>query len=412
MTKPTILIIAGGENSRFTPLNTKTHKGFLSLGGKPIVVRALENLKKHGFYNIVLVLSQKDFDGQGFSKYLDTHDHGLNITTVLQKDARGMGDALLTAKNYLSEQFILANPYYSNLGEISEKLIHKQQESNAKFVFSGANTNHTQLYGILEFDNNDATKVVGLVEKPKEGEKLSNVKIDSVYLFDKSFIEDLANNKKTENSFEKAVSSFVKKNHGTWILNTSRSQSLKYPWHLFNLFNQIIENEKTYFSSTAKISETAIFDDTNGPVVVDDNAIIGDFVKLVGPCYIGRNTLVGDYSFVRGSTIEAGAVVGANTEIVRSIIFENSSVHYGYLADSILGHNNKVGAGLITANKRLDRKNIRIKIKNDLLDMKTNTFGIITGENVNIGIRVSTMPGVTISANTQILPGTTVNRNL
>ena len=46
MQKPTILIIAGGENSRFYPLNTQTHKGFSTLVGKPIVAHALENLKK------------------------------------------------------------------------------------------------------------------------------------------------------------------------------------------------------------------------------------------------------------------------------------------------------------------------------------------------------------------------------
>lgn len=415
MSKPTIIIIAGGENSRFAPLNTKTHKGFLSLAGIPIVNRAFESLKEHGFYDVILVLSKKDFDGNGFSEYLDKTDHGLNITTVLQEDATGMGDALLLAKEQLSsDTFILASPYYSNLGHIAEQLHQKELNSHSDCVFSGSRTNKTGIYGILKFDKEDTHKVVGIIEKPKKDELAEKeyIKIDSIYLFNSKFLEDLSNTKKDEYSLETAISNFAKDAHCTWILNTGKIQSLKYPWHLFRTFDQIMIEKKTYFSDTAKISDTAIFDQDNGPVIVDDYAIIGDFVKLVGPCYVGRNSRVGDYSFVRDSSIESGAVIGANTEVVRSIMFEDSSIHFGYLADSIIGHSTRIGAGLITANKRHDRKNINIQIKNKLIDTQRNNLGIITGENVSLGIRVNTMPGLTIESNVEIDPGETIKRNV
>ncbi|MBP7843121.1 NTP transferase domain-containing protein [Candidatus Woesebacteria bacterium] len=412
MQKPTILIIAGGENSRFAPINTKTHKGFLSLAGKPIVERAFESLKKQGFVDVVLVVSPKDYDNAGFSEYLHTHDFGLNIQVILQEKATGMGDTILLAKEYLGENFILAAPYYSDLGSISERLWLKQQETKASCVFSGTQTTNPELYGILKFDETDKSRVVGVVEKPAKGTEPSDIKIDSVYLLNNTFIQELSETKQTEYSLEDAITSFAEKNHITWTTNKGHIQSLKYPWHLFNLFNQVMPTQKTTFAQSAQIADTAIFDDSNGPVVVDENATIGDFAKLVGPCYVGKNCLVGDYSFVRGSSLEKGATVGANTEVVRSILFENSSIHYGYLADSILGHATKIGAGLITANKRLDRKNIRIEVKKALINTETNAIGIITGENVNIGIRVNTMPGITIGANAEIHPGVTITRNV
>lgn len=412
MKKPTIVIIAGGKNSRFAPLNTKTHKGFLPLVGKPIIQRGFEDLVAHGFKDVVLVLSPKDYDGNGFSGFLDKLDLDLNITTILQEDAKGQGDALLSAQKHLGDYFVLASPYYSNIGSIAEKLWQKQQETGANCVYSGTKTTTPELYGILKFDESDTTKVIGIVEKPKTGTQPSDIKIDSVYLFDTPFIQELANKNQSEYSLEDAIDSYAKKNHTTWIRNTQKIQSLKYPWHLFNLFQQQMEQEKTHISAQAKISDTAIFDETHGPVIIDDNARIGDFVKLVGPCYIGKNTLVGDYSFVRGSSLEENAVVGANTEVVRCILFENSSIHFGYLADSILGHGTKIGAGLITANKRLDRKNIRVMVKKSLVDTGTNTLGIITGEKAILGIRVNTMPGITVGANAQVHPGTTVTRNV
>lgn len=412
MTKPTILIIAGGENSRFAPINTKTHKGFLSLAGKPIAIRALESLKRHGFHNVVLVLSKKDFDGKGFSEYLDSHDLDMNIKTVLQEKATGMGDALLLAKEYLNEYFILASPYYSNLGQVADRLWEKQKETHAHCVFSGTQTENPELYGILEFAKEDVNQVIGVIEKPEKGKEPSNIKIDSVYLFDSGFVDQLTKTKKTEYSLEQAITDYAKKTKGTWIQNNDEVKSLKYPWHLFKIFNQLMSDKESKFSQNAIISDTAIFDDTNGPVIIDDDARIGDFVKLVGPCYIGKKSMVGDYSFVRGSSIEAGAVVGANTEIVRSIMFENSSLHFGYMADSIIGHDTKIGAGLITANKRLDRNNIRVKVKNKLVDIGSNTLGVIVGEKANIGIRTNTMPGVTIAANANVLPSQTIKRNI
>lgn len=415
MSKPTIVIIAGGKNSRFSPLNTKTHKGFLSLAGKPIVQRAFENLKKHGFYDVILVVSKKDFDGNGFSQYLETANHGLNITTVLQEKATGMGDALLLAKEQLSSNtFILASPYYSNLGQLAEQLHQKQIDTKSDCVFSGSKTNKTGIYGILKFHKDYPHKVVGLTEKPKKEEMSEKefIKVDSVYLFNSEFLEELAKTKKAEYSLETAITKYTKNSNCTWILNNGHIQSLKYPWHLFNTFNQTIIKQETYFSQSAKVSQTAIFDEKHGPVIVDDYAVIGDFVKLVGPCYVGRNAMVGDYSFIRGSSIEEGAVVGANSEIVRSIMFENSSIHFGYLADSIIGHSTKIGAGLITANKRLDRKDIRVQVKNKLINTKRNNLGIITGENVGIGIRVNTMPGLTLETNSQVNPGETIKRNV
>ncbi len=412
MTKPTIVIIAGGENSRFSPLNTKTHKGFLSLVGRPIIANAFNSLKKHGFTNIVLITSVKDQTNPDLSTYLQNNTAGLAITQIVQKNPTGMGDAILLAKQHLGENCIVASPYYSNLGEIAARLWQQKQETNANCVYSGTQTDKTGIYGILKIDPHNPKKVIGIEEKPTKKDTNSAIKIDSIYLFDAGFIQELAQTEKDEYSLEKAIKSYAEKTEATWVENKGHVQSLKYPWHLFNLFEQIVSQEKTSFAKSAQIADTAVFDDSNGPVIVAENATIGDFTKLVGPCYIGKNCLVGDYSFIRNSSLEEGVTVGANTEVVRSILLENSSIHFGYLADSILGHATKIGAGLITANKRLDRKNIRVEVKKSLVDTKSNTFGIITGENVTIGISVNTMPGITIGANAEIHPCLTVTRNV
>lgn len=431
MNKPNIVIVAGGKNSRFYPLNTQTHKGFLPIVGKPIFLRSLENLKEYGFglekngNKIVVVVSSKDFDGNGFSKYLAENnvakELGLNIEIVLQNKAEGMGDALLSAKENIlngnTESFITASPYHLNIGQKAEELLNKKLAENANGVLSASHTENPELFGIIHLDEKDQKKVVGILEKPKQ--KISDpLKVDSLYLFETNFLNELSKTSKDEYSLENAITNYAKNNYVTWIKNGEESFSLKYPWHLFDAFSNIIKNQNTTISKSAKISKTVIIDESNGPVIVDENAEIGDFVKISGPCYIGKGVFVGDYSFIRGSSLELGVVVGANTEIVRSILFENSVIHYGYMSDSILGPETKVGAGLITANKRFDRKGIKVRFediknkKDNVVDSRKEGLGIITGKNVQIGIRTNSMPGILIGENSTTYPGLTLQENV
>lgn len=412
-TKPQVILIAGGANSRFAPLNTKTHKGFLSLLGQPIVTTALKSLEEHEFKNVTIVVSEKDADGLGFSKYLEDFQTSLNIQIKVQAEPKGMGDAILLATKDLQQQdIIVASPYYLNLGSIAEKLYQKKLDSGADCVYSATQVSNPSLYGILEFDSEDAEKIVGVVEKPSADSAPSDMKLDSIYLFDSEFITELQNTKISEYSLEKTISNHAKTSFTTWVENHADVQSLKYPWHLFDILQLLFDATTTLISNDAEIAKSAIIDTSNGPVIIADGAKIGSYAKISGPCYIGENCLVGDYSFVRGSTLEKDSVVGANTEVVRSILFEGSSVHYGYIADSIIGHETKIGAGIITANKRLDRTNVRVEIKKKLVDTQSNALGIITGEKANIGIRVNTMPGVLIGDHSSVYPGITVKRNI
>ncbi|NCS98102.1 MAG: NTP transferase domain-containing protein [Candidatus Pacebacteria bacterium] len=408
---PTILIHAGGKNSRFFPINTETHKGFISLLGIPLVVRALQNLQKHGFTKIILVVSAKDMDGNGLSKILPEYNLDLDITWVLQPEAEGQGHALLVAADKVETHFISMSPYYTQAGKLAEKLWNTQQATQSECVLLGTKVDTPSLYGMLEFNQDDASQVIGIVEKPIENAP-SDYKVNSIYLLSKDFLTHLSQVPQEEYSLEAALTEYTQNHAVSWIENTENLPSLKYAWHLFSMQKYLFSEISTHISSEATIAKTAIIDDSDGPVSIEKGARIGDFVKIVGPCYVGQNSLVGDYSFVRQSSIEANASVGAKTEVVRSIILEGASVHSGYVADSILGQGVKVGAGLITANKRFDRKNVQTLLKDKLVDVGSNTQGVIVGAHSHLGIGTKTMPGILIGAKNKIAPGSVVQKNV
>jgi NDP-sugar pyrophosphorylase family protein len=406
MTKPSVVIIAGGASSRFFPFNFGTFKGAISLMGKPLIVRALENLQKQDYQKVVIVVSPQNFQGQGLSGIIDKANLKLDITFVLQPEAKGMGDALLQAREHLPERFVVTSGYHLNLGEQADQLLEREEAN----VVSSAPTNEPWDYGILTLKDN---KPVGIIEKPAKGKEPSNQKIQTLYVLNQDFINILAKLPISEYNFEKALDVLMKDQAVGLVELDQGLPTLKYAWHLFGFQQTLFSQMKSHTSAEADVAKTAIIDDSQGPVVIEAGAQVGDFVKIIGPCFIGEKALVGDYSFIRGGcSIETGASIGSNTEVVRSIILSHSTIHFGYLADSIIGNHVKIGAGLITANKRLDRSRINITVKGHKISTSREAFGVMIGDEANLGIRVSTMPGVCIGSQAVVHPDVTIYRNL
>ena len=408
MSKPTVLIITGGASSRLFPLNVH-NKGYLTVQGKTLLARTIQNFIDHGFSNIVVVGPANDPNGELLASLL--HQDGINhpVQFVTQTEPRGQADAILAAKAHLEGDFIVCTPYHFLAGEISEQLTAKKQATGAECVYVGTPTSTPEHYGMISFDGDHFQHVV---EKPAPGQEPSNIKMVALYLFTHSFLHTLEATPAAEYALEDAITKHAAEHFDTFLRIEDSPLSLKYAWQVFDFHHHFFRQLHHRIDSSAKIAQTAILDESRGAIVVEAGARIGDFVKIVGPAYIGRETLVGDYSFVRESSLEKGATVGANTELVRSIVLEEATVHFGYVADSIIGTQAKIGAGLITANKRLDRNNVMIEIKGKNVDVGRNNLGVIVGDHANIGIGVNTMPGVLIGPRATIFPGTTLYKSV
>jgi bifunctional UDP-N-acetylglucosamine pyrophosphorylase/glucosamine-1-phosphate N-acetyltransferase len=64
--------------------------------------------------------------------------------------------------------------------------------------------------------------------------------------------------------------------------------------------------------------------------------------------------------------------------------------------------------GTKVANLRLDGGNIKVSLKGKIVDTGLRKLGVITGENVKVGINASIQPGTIISEDCMIGAGTTV----
>lgn len=396
------LVLAGGYSSRFYPYN-QTHKSMVYVMGKPILQRTLEGIKNAGIKDIVIRVSE---DGLIKNYFGDGSKFNLNISYIEQKESLGMGDVLIKAENLLDDDFIFIAGNHVNSESLVNELISKKQENDGVVLVK--KRENTWDYGIVEIAND---KLVRVIEKPEKGSEPSDLGLVSAFLLPISIIDFVKKVDLSEFNFEEKVLSEFAKDHSIKVIETQNEiLTLKYPWDLFGLKDFLLSSIKGNISQNAEISANAQIDEN---VVIEDGAKIMDGAKIKGPAYIGKNVVVGTNALIRNeSCLEEGVSVGAFTEIKNSILMNGTSIHSGFIGDSLIGSNCKIGSGFTTANRKIDRSVVDVVVKGNKVPTGFTSFGVIMGNDTKIGIKVSTMPGVIIGNNVTVGPSTSVFKNV
>jgi len=397
------ILLAAGEASRMRPLSNNIHKSMIKLLGKPLLEHALEKLKNKNIADFVIVVGKNDNIENYFG---DGKKFGVSIKYVIQEKAEGAGNAILLAKNLLQENFILLNAYHVEVDRFLDKLITSKTPDKDGMLLVKQKEDVWN-YGVIE---TDGEKVRGIVEKPGKGHNLSNLCIVGVYLLSKAFIKTLEETPSEHYQLEKALDVFAK-THTVGFMETSEvTLALKFPWDLLTVKNYLLSNLKNHVAGHAKIASSA---QLIGEVYVEEGATIMENAVIKGPCYIGKNAFVGTNSILRdGVDVEENSVVGANMEIKNTLLSEGSKTHSGFLGDSLVGKNCRLGAGFNSANVRIDRETVKSTVKGEKVDTGLKSFGVVIGDNARIGIKSSTMPGVIIGENVTVGSGTMVMNNI
>ena len=130
-------------------------------------------------------------------------------------------------------------------------------------------------------------------------------------------------------------------------------------------------------------------------------------VTLHGPVFVGRDVELRPGAFVHsGSWIGDGAIVGASTEVKRSILLPAARApHLNYIGDSILGRAANLGAGTILSNFRHDDAAVEIPLDGERLKTGRRKLGAILGDDVRTGCNCVLHPGTIVGRGTSIYPG-------
>lgn len=397
------IILAAGECSRFWPLN-QTHKSLFKIMGKPLICYLIEGLISSGVKDLVVVQGRQGDVSAALKNYRYPK---AKINYVLQKKPAGTGDAILTAGNLIRDNFLVLNAERVDCQSYLGKIIAKSKKIKDSALLLAGPTKTPHLFGILKLKDD---KVVNLIEKPKPGKELSNLKVVGIYLFPKKFFSYLKKIPTHPYSLEEAISLFANKGDIRIVKSNEETFSLKFPWDLFEIRDFLMAQRlKSKIAKSAKISKAIVGHDVH----IGENVRILENAVIKGPCYIGDNCVIGNHALVREySDLEEGVLIGSHAEVARSIFQDRTSCHSGFFGDSIFGRNCWLGAGVVTANKNFDKKEVKSVVKGKKIDTGLPALGAIVGKNTKIGINTSLMPGVLIGSNSIIGPHSFVKENI
>jgi len=400
-----ILVLAGGDSTRFWPLENKLFFGFLN---KPLILHQIEQLLKYS--DLVTIVANKS-NATAIKRLVDNNEIK-DVQIIIQKDDYdGMAGAVWSVKNHLKGEVLIVNGSDLIDYAIISKLYPLIDKGN-KLIMVGKQFREYFPGGYFKFDDNK--KIIEVIEKPdKDKRPSSTVKLVFDYYADIDELLKYFSEVKTQKDdlYEIVINKILKSDLKQSFLDyDSYWFGLKYPWHALSMMkNFLLSIREKNISPKAEISEKSLI---IGPVVIGENVKIGNFSKIVGPAFIGDNTVIGDYVLIRESQIGEDCLIGSFSEVARSCIGNNVLLHRNYVGDSILDNDVMFGAQAVTGNLKFDGEKILSDINEEKVDTNMNKLGAIIGNLSKIGVNSTIFPGVKIGKKSWIGPGEKVKYDI
>jgi UDP-N-acetylglucosamine diphosphorylase/glucosamine-1-phosphate N-acetyltransferase len=404
------VLLAAGAGERLMPLTATRPKHLIKVCGKPILQFCLEAVRQAGIDEAIVVTHYKGDAIQ--NHFRDGEKLGLKLTFVEQKKILGTGNAAEVAEPYVDGDFVLI---YGDLlfGKDTVKRVLSQfKKEDATAVMGVVPVDKPECYGIIEQDTEG--KVRRIVEKPASGKAPSNLANAGVYVFSKEVFGEIKKTKASvRGEWELTDAITLLAEEGKTVLAAQLSKDdwfdVGRPWDLLDANVWALNRMEHRVLGTVEQGAHLI-----GVVTVAKSARVRSGVYIEGPVYIDEEADVGPNCYIRsGTCLGRKTRIGNACEIKNSIIMDGTHIgHLSYIGDSILGEKCNLGAGTITANLRFDDGQVKMLIKDAVVDTGRRKLGAILGDNVKTGINSTFMPGVKVGVNTWVGANFMVERDL
>ncbi len=168
----------------------------------------------------------------------------------------------------------------------------------------------------------------------------------------------------------------------------------------------MLNKENIFIGKDVTIKPGVVLDAENGPIYIDDNALIMHNATIQGPAFIGRSTLVKMNATIYHNT-SVGKVSKVGGEIENTIIHSYSNKqHNGFLGNSYLGSWVNLGAGTTNSDLKNNYGFIKVYINNKLIDSEQQFVGLTMGDHSKAAINTSFNTGTVVGVSCNVFGGT------
>jgi glucose-1-phosphate thymidylyltransferase len=278
------LVLSGGEGTRLRPLTHTTAKQLLPVANRPVLVRALEQIRDLGLRDVAIVVG--DRAAQIEAVVGDGSRLGLKVTYLMQPAPLGLAHAVAIARAFLGEDDFLL---YLGDNVFAEGLTgpagsFRARRPAAHLVL--AKVADPRRYGVAELDR--AGGVRTLVEKPQQ--PASDLAVTGAYFFTARVHEAVAAIRPSQRG-ELEITDAI-----CHLLATGAPVTAEqYPgyWQDTGTVEELLECNRMLMEGLATEVRGTVDATTRceGPVVVGPGARVSQS-HLVGPVIIGAHTTV------------------------------------------------------------------------------------------------------------------------
>ena len=156
-----------------------------------------------------------------------------------------------------------------------------------------------------------------------------------------------------------------------------------------------------FVESGAHIEPFTVFDTHGGPVLLRRGATVLAFTRIVGPCYVGRDSSV---SSDRIAASSIGDVCRVHGELSMSVLIGHANKgHDGFVGHSLLGRWVNLGAGTVTSNLKNSYGTVTMWSPSGVRDTGLQFVGTFFGDHVKTGIGLRLTTGCVLGAGANVM---------
>ena len=403
------VVLAAGQGQRLRPLTFTRPKHMIPVGGKPLLEHHLKALKDCGIKEVLLVVGYKS---DHIKKYFeDGSQLGMKIEYLHQKKIMGTADAFRLAEDHVDGDFLATYGDLLVSSKIVKSALNMHSKENPAATLTTVEVNNPERYGVIELDGNN---VVGIIEKPNRRTVRSRQINAGIYVFSPEIfkaIKQTGISQRGEREITDSIKMLIKSGEKVIATRILSEEWLDVgrPWDLLEANIRVLNKLESSIAGT--IEDGA---HVEGTVYIGKGAMIRSGTYIKGPVYVGEESSIGPNSCIKPySSIGRRVNIDSGVEVKNSILMDGVNVGHGsYISDSIVGEGCDFGTGTIVANRRLDEKTVKMRIKDKMVDTNLEKMGIVVGDRVKTGVGVLFMPGVKVGYNSWIGPNIVVYRDV
>lgn len=166
----------------------------------------------------------------------------------------------------------------------------------------------------------------------------------------------------------------------------------------------VLDESRVRIAPSARVYPGVTLDAEQGPIVIDDDAVVRPGAVVIGPAYIGKRSTVLDRALVKGHT-----AIGPTCKVageVGGVIFQGYSnkAHDGHLGDSWIGEWVNLGAGTTNSNLLNTYGEVIAQAEPNGPRLRTGLqfLGCVVGDHVKTAILTRLMTGSVIGTGSML----------